>query len=272
MRTHIVSGWLLGLGVLGFALPSWAASLEVPWADKEHRFGVEAEYAHLFGRDLKAPTGETDELTRGDASHAVFSFSFEDWLVPYGKIGAVDLKERMTNTNIVGLGRRNIDLKYDWGISWGGGVAGSARPISDQPWVVGYDIQYLRSEHDLNRVVHSGVVATARSGKLGFQEWHGGAWVGWTFDLPTMVNVQPKGLVYVGGRYSDVKAKLKSLQYTVSDPSAGLGIVSVTGNSNANDKVGLIIGARLGGGPYSVRLEGRLIDETAATAEVSYRF
>lgn len=178
---------MIAVMVCGMAGPAWAASVGLPAGTEDHRWEVTAEYTRLLGRDLKAPAQETDELSAGNQYHLRGAWAALPWLQPYVKLGASNVEERQLNTNIAGLGRRDVDLGYDWGFSWGGGLRGIYQ-FQAPEWFVGYDLQYLRSDNDLDTVRHSGRVGTSVGGEVSIREWHVAGYVGKTFTLTTHAN------------------------------------------------------------------------------------
>lgn len=261
--------------VLGFLsiLPQgkvFATSVEVGDISNE-KSGViafEGIYSRTFERDLKANDGENDKIGSMDQVHLKISYIKFKEAQPYFKIGTAQFKDEMDNVSIAGLGNRDLDFKYDPVLSLGGGLSGLFNP-NENNYLIGYDLQYLRSKNDLGEVTHNGEKASGVKGNAVLQEWHTALWLGKEFDVSQMLGGAAKLTPYIGGRFSNLELEIKKdVEYTVSE-----GTIGVTGNNKAENKAGIFVGGILNiGDNWKVRLEGRFIDETALTVSTGYRF
>lgn len=261
-----LTGVIVGVAMFGMAQQAGAAGVGLPSGSTEKRFEAMVEYSRMFDRDLEADAGSTDEISLSNQAHARLSYALFDWLQPYVKLGVSEFAEDLDNVNIVGLGRRNINMEYDWAFSWGGGLSGIYR--LENGWFVGYAGEYLTSSNELDSASESGEKATRVAGEGDFSEWHGAGFFGYTFDLGAQGDRSSKLSLYAGGRYSEFKIKNDGLQYDVST-----GTTLITGETDGDDNAGVFLGAAWQlGDNWKVAAEGRFIDETAVTGQVTFKF
>jgi len=266
MKTWMAS--LLGMASLAVASPVFAASVGLPAGSTEKRFQATLEYSHIFDRDFEGDPDETSGggIDQGNQAHVRLSYAIFDWLQPYVQLGASQFD--LTDDAIFpGFGPAHVETEFDWAFSWGGGVSGIYR--SDEGWFVGYSGEFLTSGNDLDRVTHNGEVGTDIEGEVDFSEWHVAGFVGYTFDLKNVMGLPSELSLYVGGRFSDMEADIdEDIIYDVSAGTFGF-----TGESESDDNVGVFVGAAFQAGEnWRFAVEGRFIDETAVTGQVTFRF
>lgn len=226
----------------------------------------ETAYSKTFNRQLEPGNSESDDIKSMDQAHARVSYIKYEQFQPYVKLGITQLEEEIDNIDIAGLGRRNVELDYDLAFSYGAGLSGMFRIANE--YLMGYDLQYLRSSHELDAVRHNAQSGFGLKGETLLQEWHGAVWFGRKFDLAVINETTVTLIPYVGGRLSDLKLEVKKeLGYTVSE-----GIVGLSGANKADNKAGIFIGSVFKWGDSWLRLEGRFFDENAVTAAVGYKF
>ncbi len=270
---HQRIGMMVGMLCVGMAASAWAASVGLPEGSSDHPVAVTVEYTQLLGRDLRAPTGETADISMGHQGHARISYALLDALQPYVKLGAAEFDQAFHNTNVVGLGRRNIDLDYDWGFSWGAGVSGlyylDRYPVNPSTgFFIGYAGEYLTSSNELGAASMSGAKATRVAGRARFEEWYGAGFGGYTWELDGAGETPWKLTAYAGGRYSDLRVTYKGLEFTVP-----AGTISNEGHERGKDRAGVFVGlAAQAGDHWRVNVEGRFIDEEAVTARATAKF
>lgn len=224
-------------------------------------------YSRTLERKFKASSGETDKVKPMDQNHLKISYIKIEEIQPYVKLGMAKLKEKMGNVNVVGLGRRNIDLEYERAFSYGGGVNGKIDLMEN--WFIGYDGQYLRSEHKLDKVKHSGETASSKTGKIRLQEWRASLSLGKELNLGVIGEMPLKLAPYIGGHYSDLELKIiRNMQYVVSE-----GTIGIIGENKAKDKWGAFSGLNLNlGDDWRLNLEGRFLNETTFTGSIGFKF
>ena len=245
-----------GFVILGLASPVWAANVEIPAGTPENRLDLSAGYSRFFGRDLKAGSGESDEISAGDQIHVRIGWLFRNWLEPYVKAGVASYDEQLKNLPIAGIGRRHVSLEYDVGAVWGGGLAGS-RPFGEG-WFVGYDAQWVHSDNDLDSVTHTGNPGTFISGGASIDQWHIAGYVGKEFLIWREYKLTP----YVGGRYSGFDLNIdKDIAYTVSEGT----VVIAEGQVKGRGRLGRSWASPKGKGIYlSIILRPELLPAEAA--------
>lgn len=257
----------------------FATSVEMPEIYAEEKEMARAVtfdfiYSRTFERELKAPTNETDDIESMDQGHLKISYTNFEQVQPYLKLGVSQLEEKIGNVNIAGLGRRDVKFEYAPDFSYGVGVDGAIGLPIGLPidFFIGYDLQYLRSKHELDKVLHKGETASSKTGETLLEEWHGAIFLAKKFALgqinETLFNLIP----YIGARYSDLELEIKKdIEYTVSE-----GNIVATGKSQADKNFGAFAGVLLNIRDnwrlWRLHLEGRFFDETAATFSVSYKF
>lgn len=216
--------------------------------------------------NLESARPSTDEISSSNQTHLKAAYTLFPQLQPYVKLGGADYEEQLRTVTIAGLaGTKNIDFDYDWGFAVGGGLQGIQEFGSGSEWLVGYDLQYLRSDHDLSSVTHEGRAATGVSGAVSGQEWQSAFYAGrrWTVGEGTLTP-------YVGGRWSTYEIQIDSnLNYT----DATDGAIAVIGSTQTATEFGALVGAtyRLPN-RWRIGIEGRFVDETALTLQGSYTF
>lgn len=268
---------VLALGVIGgFVCQGlvFAASVEIPQeqAQLAQKVAIEFIYSQTFERKLAAPADETDKIKSLEEGHFKISYTGISYVQPYAKLGFSKPQEKLVNVNIEGLGRRDIDIEYNYSFSYGGGVDGAVR--IDDNWFFGYDLQYLRSMHTPKEITQSGEKGTSLAGKVLLHEWHSALSLGRKFQLTTLDTANLKAVPlyltpYLGARYSDLRLKIKrDIEYTISDGTIGRD-GKIAAENNCGGFAGLLFNV---GDNISLKLEGRFIDETAVSIAGGYRF
>ncbi len=268
---------VLVLGVIGgFVCQGlvFAASVEIPQeqAKLAQNFAVEFIYSQTFERKLAASADETDKIKSLEQGHFKIAYTGFSYAQPYVKMGFSKPQEKLVNTYVQNLGRRDIDIEYNYSFSYGGGLDGAVR--IDDNWFLGYDMQYLRSTHSPKEITQQGVKGTSLAGKTLLQEWHSALSLGRKFQLMTLDTANLKSVPlyltpYLGIRYSDLRLKTKrDITYALSG-----GGMDISGESKADVNYGLFTGLLFNvGDNVSLKLEGRFIDEAALSIAGGYKF
>ncbi len=249
--------------ILGVTQAAFSASVGLPAGSSENRLEFTAQVTHVFDRDLSAPPDEKAKINSSDQAHGRLGWTLFPWLQLYGKGGIARFEEDLTGFNIGGVGRRNIHFEYEFGPSWGGGACGLHS--FGEGWFVGYDLQWIHAENDLDRVVQDSQQGTLIGGQISVDEWHGAGYLGQEVEMG-----DSKMALYVGGRYSFFERNIdRDLNYTTAND----GTILLTGKSRSEDRAGLFLGARwTHPSRWSVGVEGRFFDESAVSAQASYTF
>jgi len=257
----------------------FAASVEMAQITDEERemaqaVAIDFIYSRTFERTLKAESG-IDTINPMYQGHVKIAYTKIQQAQPYLKLGYTQFKEDFAKVNISGLGRRDVLFSYSAGFSYGAGLDGMFKiPYGLS---AGYDLQYLRSMHQLNKVRHNARVASDCEGEVLLQEWHTAFLLAKEFkfgkqnfryedaDIEFPLSLTP----YLGVRRSDLKLKItKDITYTSSE-----GIIGFTGYSKAEDNFGAFGGLAANfGDNWGLRFEGRFLDETGISFSGSYKF
>ncbi len=246
---------------------SYAASIGGAKTQGQGKLGISAEWSYIFNRDLKfqsATDRDSDytvknyEIDKGYNAIGKVSYGIFDAMDIYVKLGVADYDVK---GDMLESGSKYAADKYatDSDFLYGGGVKFSYE--IENNWIIGADLQYLTSKHkaDAESVLIEGGVYSARYTSTRISEWHIAP-----FIAKKIGNFTP----YLGGKYSDLRMKLKS-------PS---GVKPEAGwwdnvKYKADDNFGIFIGSDIVVNDiFVVNIEGRFIDETAMSLGVSYRF
>ncbi len=251
--------------ILCIPLASYAASIGGAETQGKGKIAVATDNSFIFGRDLKfkksSPALDADEQVKDteiDSAYQVMlkaSYGVLDNLDVYTKLGVADYKVK---GDYYHSDSKYADDKVNSGahFAYGFGLKGTYNLGND--WLVGCDLQYMRSSHKVKAT--ETVVATGASSSSDYktgivQEWHVAPYVGYK-----MGNFVP----YLGVRYSDMRMKIKS-------PAAAGWLDSIEYKADGN--VGVFLGTDYKiGKNWKLNLEGRFVDETAMSFGATYRF
>jgi len=174
--------------------------------------------------------------------------------------------------------RYNIDTAFNWGA----GLKGAYPVDLLGGFILGCDLQYLRSESDYyamqERVSYIGPPASMAfswirrwSGRLTIQEWHAAPYIAKKFG---------KFTPYLGAEYSDVriKDKPKGDVEEMFIPAAGGDVTAITTQGYVKEyKSKSIVGGFIGldyniNNNWKFNLEGSFINAYVASLEMAYKF
>lgn len=241
----------------------YAASIGGAETQGKGKLSIGADESIVFNKDLKFKSasglGATQTIKNPEidkASQEMFkaSYGLLDNLDVYVKLGAADYKikaDSYVGSSKYADEKINADTKFAYGF----GLKGVYEFGND--WLVGYDLQYLRSNHrakDTETVVGGSSDSTTYKKAL-IQEWHIAPYLAKRIN-----NFTP----YFGVRYSDMRLDMKN-------PSAS----GWTDNHKyeADKNVGIFAGTDYKiGNNWKLNLEGRFIDETAMSFGATYKF
>ncbi len=251
--------------VLFFCSPlaAYAASIGGAETQGQGRLAFGLDTAFIFDRELefKEATGlaanqEVKNLEMDEAYQAMLKVSYgllED-LDVYVKLGVADY-EGEAEGYVSGVKATDEKLSTDMDFAYGFGLKGICDLGND--WLLGYDLQYLRSKHKakVTQTTILGAIDSTEYKSGVIQEWHIAPYVARRIN-----NFTP----YLGVRYSDVEMKLKS-------PAESGWLDNIKFESDNN--VGVFVGTDYKLGENLVlNLEGRFIDETAMSFACTYKF
>jgi opacity protein-like surface antigen len=236
---------------------SYAASMGGAETQGQGKLGVSLDQEFGFKRDLKFhgsepafdPGEEVKEIktTKMYRTMAKISFGVLDNFDIYGKIGASysDSKAKFYDNGV-----DEGTLKYDrTDPAYGFGVKGTY--MFQDGWLVGVDAQYLRHDGKIGFKYPGG---TQYITSITSEEWQ---------VAPYVAKKMDKFTPYVGGKYSDIRHKLK---ITRNDVTQWI-------KFKAKHNFGVFGGIDISMMEHvSLNVEGRFIDETAMSVGLSYRF
>jgi opacity protein-like surface antigen len=255
--------------LLGLPLAAYAAPVGGPPV-KGLSIGLGQDF--VFDRDLKPSAvvvpqaimindGEIDGVRLGCDIKNMYrtmlqvGYGFFDFLEVYVKLGGQGYTVKTDVVDQFGSPEGDVKVHGRFGFAYGGGLK-AAYEFKDGPvrgLLIGADAQYLRARNRFraNSTDLLGVEESS-TGKVTFQEWQFGPFVGYR-----IMNFLP----YVGVKYSDVRIKFSSAED------------AETTKFKAEDHVGMFAGLTYSILPQlMLNLEGRFIDETALNFNVIFRF
>lgn len=255
---------LLSLAVV-LCLPVvvYAASIGGAETQGKGRLAVGLDSAFIFDRDLefKSASGlaangtlKNVKIDRGYQIMLKPSYGLFDNLDVYAKLGAADY-EGKDESYIGGVKDADDKTNTDTDFAYGFGMKGTYGLGND--WLIGCDLQYLRSEHKakVTATPVAGVASSTTYKTAESQEWHIAPYIARKINSFTP---------YLGIRYSDMKTKLKG-------PAEDGWADNV--KSEADDNVGVFLGTDYKiGENWKLNLEGRFVDETAMSFGATYKF
>lgn len=251
--------------ILCIPLASYAASIGGAETQGKGKIAVATDDSFIFGRDLKfkksspalAATEQIKDTEIDSAYQAMLKVSYGvlENIDAYVKLGVADYKVKgdyYRSDSKYAEDKVNTETDFAYGF----GLKGTYNLGND--WLVGCDLQYLRSKHKAKAtetVVATGV-SSSSDYKTGIvQEWHVAPYAGYK-----MGNFVP----YLGVRYSDMNMKIKS-------PAAAGWIDSIEYEADGN--VGVFLGTDYKiGEHWKFNIEGRFVDETAMSFGATYKF
>lgn len=256
---------LVGLVVVAIA-PAQAASVGSPQTQGRGKIATTLEWSYIFNRDLdfeKAtrPAGQNAaqplnfRITRGYDIATKISYGIFDFMDLYLKLGVANYGLK-GDVFVGGAKRVEENLSARNAFLYGGG-AKLAYPLKDG-WVIGFDAQYLNSNHVLDFRAHNlatGATATAKYGVCWLQEWEAAPYI-----AKKIKNFTP----YFGARYSGFRMEQKNPH----DPLRWDNLIF-----NADTNVGVFTGIDWDlAKSFKLNVEGRFIDETAINLGATYKF
>ena len=252
--------------LLCLPLAVYAASIGGAETQGQSKFGIGLDTAFVFDRDLKfksatglAATQEIKNIEIDDGYQIMLktSYGLLDNLDIYLKLGMADY-EAKAEGYLSGLKWATDKVNSDTKFAYGFGLKGKYE--LDEGWLIGCDLQYLRSKHKA-KVAESyeawvGLPDDSTTYKsLVVQEWHIASYIAKRIN-----NLTP----YFGVRYSDMRMKIKK----PSDSGW-----TDDHKYEADDNVGVFLGTDYKiAENWILNFETRFIDETAISFGGTYRF
>ncbi len=190
------------------------------------------------------------------------SYGILDNLDVYVKLGWVDYKidSIFQGTRETGTYSFPFVMNTDSDFAYGLGVKGNYefRPS----WLIGYDLQYLRSKHDMYLTKKRTTEPTGVFKSTVMQEWH---------VAVSLAKKIKSFLPYVGVRYSDARFKTKGIEDQLVWGADMAWLYDF--KFKADNNVGVFLGTDYNiTKNLSVNIEGRFIDETAMSLGATYKF
>lgn len=242
----------------------YAASIGGAETQGQGKIAVGVDQTFVFNRDLKFKsasglgTGQTLKNVKVDREYETMlktSYGLLDNLDVYFKLGSEN--SRGKGDNYVGDSKYGDDKSKTGAVfAYGFGLKGVYELQSN--WLIGCDLQYLRSSHETR--ISETVVATGESDATKYKsvvshEWHVAPYIAKRIN-----NFTP----YLGVKYSDSRDTLKK-------PADDGWLDNV--KYEADDNVGVFVGTDYKiGDHWKLNLEGRFVDETAMSVGATYRF
>jgi opacity protein-like surface antigen len=251
--------WLIIINLLIFSSRVEAGSIDGAKTQGFGKYSLGLETEFMFEKDLTYDKGLT--LANGEAvvdekiKHlyrllAKYNFGFWENLDIYVKLGATNFEADYAVSNSSGSKVREYNMDGEDDFVWGFGAKGTYE--FTKGWLIGADVQFIRHRNkDTNTSNYLATnLETNTSEKTTFLEWHAASYLAKEFE-----NLTP----YFGVRYSDMRMKVKSETSSYK--------------LKAKDNFGVIagIGYKITDN-WCLNLEGRFIDETAASFSGAYKF
>ncbi|MEW6170800.1 MAG: hypothetical protein AB1472_04520, partial [Candidatus Omnitrophota bacterium] len=237
-----------------------------------------------------------DRLYRTTAKISYGLFKNLDILV---KLGSVNLKLRdeglrgSFNNVLVVTGNpfnpttaiillNNGDLDYDIDNAFVWGIGFKATYDLAKNWLIGIDAQYLRHKHDYDAASLEMVTIIGGPGNNAIYESWSGTLTAYEWQIaPYLAKKIGNFIPYLGLKYSDLRIKDQSqvgykyyiTMITSNSPFIDVGSSNYTKKYKAVDHVGPFVGL-----DYNItknlklNIEGRFVDETAISGNISYKF
>jgi opacity protein-like surface antigen len=247
--------------LLCLPVASYAASIGGAETQGQGKLAIGKDGELVFSRDLKyhksdwiGPGRELKniEIDKMYRTMSKISYGVIDKLDIYVRLGAANFDaEAKQYRNGTYNGKIDTDGKYAF--AYGFGLKGMHN--FEDGWLVGLDLQFLshKNRYKWNWAGKDDYKESG-SGKMTVYEWHVAPYV-----AKKIGNLTP----YVGGKYSDLRIKEKHSE------GSSPGWTKI----KANDNFGLFAGLDINMMKHlMLNVEGRFIDETAMSLNVSYRF
>ena len=257
---------LIGLiGLLAVTTTAGASSVGLP--EKKTGFSASVEYGHVFDQDLE-PTGAVKNIEIDESKSVLtkLSYDFNENYSLYAKLGTADLESKLIMTSAGDNAPYTLD--YDFGFAWG--VGGKASyPIGESGLRAILDIQYVSWESSLDSMKVNNVSASSVSASdVSVSDLSLSGILAKEWTLGNGRALTP----YLGAKFSKVNVDYGTATHAgvVVGSTTFLGFV---GDANSDDNVGIVTGVEYEiTDSLSLNVEGRFIDETAATASLKYSF
>ncbi len=246
--------------LLCLPLAVYAASIGGAETQGKGKFAIGLDQEFVFSRDMKldkisgdtaaalAAKGITTGRIKLDKSLRTMykvSYGLLDNLDFYVRLGFADSKTEVNYTQ-AGNNYKGI-YDSDIGFAYGCGLKGT---YSLDNWLVGVDLQYLRSRQDWTPADDF----EGEGDKITIQEWQVSPYVGYKIG-----NFVP----YLGVKYSDLRMKAE----WGGDDSGEWE------KAKADDNFGTFLGLDYKPSDnWTLNIEGRFIDETAMSVGATYKF
>jgi len=251
---------------------SYGASIGGAETQGQGKFSVGVDSTYIFEKKLnfKSASGLApgDEIENAEINKAYqvtlkTSYGILDNLDAYIKLGVADytLKDETYNG---GVKTAESKANTDFGPIYGLGLKGVYRFNSGyysrnkfqsdwlNDWMIGCDLQYLRSQHKAKREENSN---STKYKSFVVQEWHIAPYIAKKIN-----NFTP----YFGIRYSDMRVNIKK------PADSGW---SDNDKYEADENFGIFLGTDYKVGEnLNLNLEGRFLDETAGSFSCNYQF
>lgn len=223
---------------------------------------VDLTLSRIIERKMENKDTDSYKIVDSNEGYLKTSYPIFEFFQPYAKIGSAQYQKELKEKNIPTLGKRDIDLEYNWGVAYGGGICGRIPFLND--FFIGYDAQYIRSENELEGVVHSSEEGFNLSGKERFSQLNFSGYLGKDFILKDF-EVSP----YLGATYSKFSSKvIDTLSYNVSE-----GNILIDDSSEEEDRIGGFLGINLKFyDRFRVSLQGKFLNEEAFTFSIGGEF
>lgn len=248
--------------VLIFCLSGAASAAGIGGAETQgqFKFGIGLDQEFMSSRDLKFKSSNMEflpglemvnsEIKNMHRTTIKGSFGVFDFLDVYVNLGAAQY-EGKKELELGGVTQERDKFKARRGLAYGGGLKGTY--VFKNGFLIGGDLQYLSHKRKFQETATDAITGEkeAIKGNVIFQEWQVAPYIGMKIG-----NWTP----YLGMKYSDVKVKFKDEE---GDWFKFM----------AKDKVGAFLGTDWRVSKHwRLNIEGRLVDETAVSAGITYRF
>ena len=266
-KDYVSTGFIPGGG--------WARQLHTqdigtytkPKIDRLYRTTAKINYALFKNLDIFVKLGSANLKLRDEGLRG----SFNNTLVVTGFPFAP--------TTIL-LNNGDLDYDTDNVFVWGVGFKAIYNLAKD--WLIGIDAQYLRHKHDYDAASLETVTIIGGPGNNAIYESWSGTLTLYEWQIaPYLAKKVGKFTPYLGVKYSDLRIKDQSqvgYKYyitiiTSNSPFIDVGSSNYTKKYKAIDHVGPFVGLDYNiGKHWKLNIEGRFVDETAISGNISYKF
>lgn len=228
---------VLGLGSVALAAP--VGDVFNFTSGEESQFITRLQADFVFDRD-GADSGESIE---SQSYAAQIGYEVSKQFTPYVLLGAFEGEYDYSGV---------VAIESDMNFMWGAGISGVLW-TSEGGIEIGYDAKYRQAELDIDSVTILGSGITVPDSSVDYADWQAAVLVSKNFN-----GIRP----YAGVKYSDYELDNLTLAGTAID-----------GSSEADDNLGVVAGLSIDiVDSLSADVEGRLLDEEALTASLTWRF